>query len=82
MLNCSALNHIYLIQRDDVSSSLFLALGDELWRNLQAPSLDNLMDAKTIEGLFEVAVRLETLRYQDGRKLARRWDGDDLLVRY
>ncbi|KAG0254667.1 hypothetical protein BGZ95_005966 [Linnemannia exigua] len=74
-----ALNHIYLVQRDDVSSSLFVALGDELWDVLQAPSLDNLMNAKTIEDLFDVAVRLATLRYQDGRKLARRWDGDDAV---
>ena len=77
--NCSALNHIYLVQREDVSSSLFVTLGDELWRDLQASSLDNLMDAKTIEGLFDVAVRLATLHYQDGRKLARRWDGDDAV---
>ncbi|KAK3843775.1 MAG: hypothetical protein J3R72DRAFT_101306 [Linnemannia gamsii] len=74
-----ALDHIYLVQRDDVSSSLFVALGDELWRDLQAPSLDNLMDARTIEGLFDVAVRLSTLCYQDGRKLVRRWDGDDAV---
>ncbi|KAG0379796.1 hypothetical protein BGX24_011655 [Mortierella sp. AD032] len=74
-----ALNHIYLVQRDDVSSSLFVTVGDELWRDLQAPSLDNLMDARTIEGLFDVAVRLATLCYQEGRKLARRWDGDDAV---
>ncbi|KAG0229279.1 hypothetical protein BGW42_001673 [Actinomortierella wolfii] len=73
------LNHIYLIQRDDVSSSLFVALGDKLWHALHAPSLDDLMDAKTVESLFDVTVRLATLCYQDDRKLARNWDGDEAI---
>lgn len=68
MFNCSALNRVYLAQRDDVSSSLLVALA-----RATSPSLDNLTDATTIES--DVAVRLATLRYQDCRKLARRWDG-------
>ncbi|KAF9583209.1 hypothetical protein BGW38_010026 [Lunasporangiospora selenospora] len=74
-----ALNRIYLIQRDDVSSSLFVALGDKLWRDLQAPSLDSLLDTRTVEDLFGLAVRLATLCYQDGHKLARNWDGEDTV---
>ncbi|KAG0336368.1 hypothetical protein BG004_008096 [Podila humilis] len=74
-----ALNHIYLIQRNDVSSSIFVALGDKLWQNIQAPSLDRLMDSKTVEGLFDIAVRLSTACYQVGRRVARDWDGDEAV---
>ncbi|KAF9427834.1 hypothetical protein BGZ94_004049 [Podila epigama] len=67
------LNHIYLIQKDDVSSSIFAALGDTLWQDLQSPPLEHLLDPKTVMGLFDIAVRLATLGYQDGRKMAGSW---------
>ncbi|KAF9120021.1 hypothetical protein BGX30_003423 [Mortierella sp. GBA39] len=80
-----ALNHIYLVQRDDRASSMYACVGRKLWSNLQAPSMAMLLEDETAMELVRLSFKVASMDYQTGRQELRGWRGKEAvqdLLRY
>ncbi|KAF9540989.1 hypothetical protein EC957_003568 [Mortierella hygrophila] len=72
-------NHIYLIERDDNYSFLHACLGHGLWRAMQVPALEKLIDDQSVTALVDFSFRSASIGYQEGRELVRQWQGDQAV---
>ncbi|KAG0301300.1 hypothetical protein BGZ97_002835 [Linnemannia gamsii] len=73
------LNHIYLVQRDDCSSSVYACVGRKLWRSLQAPAHSMMISDEVATGLVRLALQVSAMDYQAGRLLLRGWVGEEAV---
>ncbi|KAF8978011.1 hypothetical protein BGZ46_006941 [Entomortierella lignicola] len=67
-----AYNHIYLFEQDDTTSSLYGAVGAELWSSITASSQVRIVTEETVDEVFEMASMISKHTYQVARSLVQR----------
>ncbi|KAF9079724.1 hypothetical protein BGX27_006043, partial [Mortierella sp. AM989] len=60
-----AINHIYLFEMKDSTSSLYAAVGSELWDTIMTSSLQFLLAKVVVLDLGEKAIQLSLMSHQE-----------------
>ncbi|KAF9090037.1 hypothetical protein BGX27_002356 [Mortierella sp. AM989] len=71
-----ALNHIYLFDIKDTSSSLYEAIGAKHWAAITSLSLKKLLSNDSIGDLASYAIDLSQMRYSDAQDSTLDWIGN------
>ncbi|OAQ32432.1 hypothetical protein K457DRAFT_16439 [Linnemannia elongata AG-77] len=76
-----AINHIYLFERKDSTSSLYAAIGSELWENITTNGLQLLLAKDVVLDLGEKAIQFSLISHQEAEDSVLSTPGGNKVIR-
>lgn len=74
-----AVNHIYLFQQSDVSSTLFDAIGLDYWRTITSVQIKKAVDDTAMLELQKLAFEISNLSYREAGDHIMSWKGNTTM---